>query len=152
MNACLLAAAAMNAARNRNNESVCGTSRISTEICFKIRFRMDIHFQPIRIVKITEETVAFDDLLVPKFTIINTDDLKLSKLHTFSLSSKECPQGPDKYVQENLDWYTSSEVWQSAKEEMINNYLIYTKEKYNTDLIEQDLDYTTHYSWEVDYE
>jgi hypothetical protein len=154
MNACLLAAAAMNSIRNSRSENTSHSlSSRRSETYFNIRFRITLRFLPVRAVKLTNELVLFnDDLRLPKLTVIETDALTLCKQHMFQLPSKECPTGPNRFVQENLDEFTSSTVLQGIKEELIHNYIDDMSRKYNIHLTEGDLDYTVHYSWEVEYE
>lgn len=153
MNACLLAAAARAVVRNsRNDNASYGIVSRRSETYFNIRFRITLRFLPVRVVKLANELTLFSgDLTRIKSIATETDALTLCKQHVVQVPAKECPNGPNRFVQDNLDKFTSSTVFKDIKEELIQNYIDDMRKKYNIDLTEGDLDYTTHYFWEVDY-
>lgn len=154
--ACIIAACAANSRNNPINRgpwmyTACIDNKL--EIYYKINFRMYFHFNSIRVVRPVEEAYT-GSVYAPVKTLfvqpVIVNARTIAKAYSFSVIASKCPNGPDKYVEDNLERFTNSAVWESAKEEIINEYLENIKQKYNIILDKNSLDYSIQYCWDVD--
>jgi hypothetical protein len=81
-------------------------------------------------------------VVVEPESIVNT--------YIFTVSSKKCKDGIYKYVEDNIDRFKSSEVWDFKHEECMNLYYQHIKDTYSIDAKEFDIDYEIEYRWEID--
>ena len=154
-NACIIAACAVNSRNQKKAHNMYAHYFDKDfEIYYHINFRMYLHFRPITVVAPTGETFYIGSYYAPvlmnEIKPITLEAQSIAKQHTFSLKASKCKNGPDKYIEEHIDDFTSSQIWGYAKEEIISMYLDKVNKKYNIDLDKSSLDYTTQYCWEVE--
>jgi len=146
--ACIIAACAANARQNRElvqQKHHCSLTNLP-EVLYKIRLRMYIDFESIRL------TVAVEDVCSAFFKSISIPSKSIAIEDLFTIGASKCPAGPDKYMEENLDIITSSIFWQRTKEEIIDKYLADIKNKHNIIVDKSYINYNIRYSWEIDVE
>jgi hypothetical protein len=152
--ACIIAACAANARRNndKGHNMYAHYFTKDYEFYYKVHFRMYLHFMPVSFVKYDKE-VYLGSIFAPykQFALetATTEPRSIAKQWTFSIKASKCPKGPDKYVKDNLEQFTSSDVWKYSKEELIEEYVTEMQNKYNILIDKSALDYTVQYCWNV---
>ncbi len=151
--ACIIAACAASARRQQESKNYSQYFTKDLELYYRVNFRMYVHFNSIKAIRPTED-VLIGSIYAPfKVTMIEPVTIEacsVAKQHSFSLRASKCPKGPDAYVKENLNKYTSSGIWQIAKKEIIDKYKQDIKDKYNIILDDSYLSYSIQYCWEID--
>jgi hypothetical protein len=151
--ACVIAACASNANRKQPEQN-CPSFHLSDnyELYYKVNFKMFIKFKSLTLVKpvgVKEVGSIYAPLKTIEVRPFKTSSTTFAKAHCFSLLASKCPKGPDKYVKENLEQFTSSTVWQLYRDEIISSYLKYLEQEYSVRLTKESLDYDIEYIWEV---
>ena len=151
--ACIIAACAASARRQQESKNYSQYFTQDLELYYRVNFRMYVHFNSIKAIRPTED-VLIGSIYAPfKVTMIEPVTIEacsVAKQHSFSLRVSKCPKGPDAYIKENLNKYTSSGIWQIAKKEIIDKYKQDIKDKYNIILDDSYLSYSIQYCWEID--
>lgn len=157
-NACLIAACA--AASRRNNKPKEYATWFTTDnfdLYYIVNFRMYFYFNSLKAVTPIKKplTNPFGGFIPESVTYIKPITIEgktIAKSHSFPLKADKCKNGPKKYVEENLERYTTSSVWDSAKEEIIEMYLEEIKNTYGIILERNSISYTTQYCWNIECE
>ena len=152
--ACIIAACAANARRiNQQHQNYTQYLSRDFDLYYKINFRMYVHFRPIKIIK-PEGDDYIGSVYAPfRATLMVPAQIEaktVAKQRTFKVKANDCLNGPYKYVKDNLERYTSSDLWQLDKEDIINNYIEEVQKEHNIILDKSYLDYTIQHCWEVD--
>jgi hypothetical protein len=153
--ACIIAACAAGAhnRQKKNHNMYTQYFDKNFEIYYKVNFRMYLHFLPITYVKHTNE-VYLGSIYAPYNQIaletVCTEPKSIAKQHSFTIRANKCPNGPEAYIKDNLEKFTSSDIWKQYKEELINVYLVEMQEKYNIIIDRTALDYTEQFCWNIE--
>lgn len=151
--ACIIAACAAGARRRNEQKNYSQYFDSNLELYYKVNFRMYIHFNRVKAIRPTED-VYIGSIYAPFKAImiepVLIEACSVAKQHTFSLAASKCPNGPDKYIEENLEKYISSTIWKIDRDEIIEKYKQDIKNKYNIILDNSYLDYSVQYCWEIE--
>ena len=155
-NACLIAAAAVTARRNSGHNMYAHYVDRDFNIYYRVKLRKYYHFEPMTLVKANYEPCYVGSIYAPicqsdvQVTPVQVEAKTIAVERMFTVYSKNCPNGIDNYIEENLDRYIESGVWYMSDREAIYTYLDEIKRKYNIELDKDSLKYTTQYCWEVE--
>ena len=151
-NAAIIAACT---ASRRNSERYNKYFDKDFEFYYRVKLRKYYHFEPMTLVKVEDKlhskfcagSICHSDVLI-KPVQVEAKTVGIEKI--FTVYSKNCPEGIDKYVEDNLDRYAESGIWYMSDREVIYTYIEELNKKYNIDLDKDSLKYTTQYCWEVE--
>lgn len=150
-NACLLAACAVNTHKRKTYNQ-----RLDKDfnLYYKIKLKKYYHFEAIKVATIVENphSTFLDKHIVPTavmFKPVQVEPKSIGIEKIFTVCSKNCPNGIDKYVEDNLNKYTELGIWYQSDRDAVYTYIDEIKRKYNTDLEPDSLRYTTQFCWEI---
>lgn len=155
--ACIIAACATSSRNAQENSSDMCTSyfRDTTQVYYKVKLRKYYYFDSMALVTPIESPYYVGSIYAPlKFDVlldtVNVEPKTLMIEHHFYINTKECSDGIDNYIKDNMSRFTSSGIWELKDQQVINKYLSEINNKYNIELIRDSLDFTTQYCWEVE--
>lgn len=156
-NACLIAATVTSRRNNKPKEYATYFTTDNFDLYYRVNFRMYFHFNSLKAVTpikepLTNPSGGFIPESVTYIKPLIIEGRTIAKSHSFPLKADKCKDGPDKYVEANLERYTTSSVWDNAKEEIIEMYLEGIKDTYGITLERNSISYTTQYCWEIECE
>ena len=155
-NACLIAAAAVTARRNNTHNMYAHYFDRDFNIYYRFKIRKYYHFEPMMLVKPIYEPCYMGSIYAPfcqsevQLTPINLDAKTIAIEHSFSVYEKNCPNGIDNYIKDNLERLTTSSVWFDSDRQALDLYVTELDKKYNINLDKRSLRYTNQYCWEVE--
>ena len=126
------------------------------ELYYRVKLRKYYYFEPMTLVKTNYEPCYVGSIYAPilqsdvQITPVRTEAKTVGVEKMFTVYSKNCPNGIDNYVEENLDRYVESGVWSVTDREVLYTYIDELNKKYNIELDKDSLKYTTQYCWEVE--
>jgi hypothetical protein len=156
--ACLIAACAATARRNNSN----GHNRYAHyfdrdfDIYYRFKIRKYYHFEPMMLVKPTYEPCYMGSIYAPilqsevQLTPVKVDAKTIAVEHSFTVYEKNCPNGVDNYIKDNLERLVTSGVWYDSDRQALDLYVTELNRKYNINLDKSSLRYTNQYCWEVE--
>lgn len=139
--------------RNKNPEFYTTYYTKNFELYYRVNFRKYYHFDSINLVKPVGEFYTgsiyapYKSLFITPIQIPG-DTLVVS--HNFSISCDGIDGDIDKYIEDNIDRFVQSSVWNGSDEKAINMYLKRIADKYNVSLETDCLNYTNAFYWQVD--
>ena len=154
-NACIIAACAVSA-RKRNSNYYNRYFDKNFEVYYKVKLRKYYHFEPMTLVKANYEPCYVGSIYAPicqsevQVTPVQVEAKTIAVERIFTVYSKNCPNGIDKYVEDNLDRFAESGLWYMSDREVIYTYIDELNKKFNIELDKNSLKYTTQYCWEVE--
>ena len=155
--ACLIASAAVTARRNNNQHNMYAHYfDRDFDIYYRFKIRKYYHFEPMMVVEPTYEPCYMGSIYAPfcqsevQLTPIKVDAKTIAIEHSFSVYEKNCPDGIDNYIKDNLERLTNSSVWYDSDRQAFDLYITKLKRKYNIDLDKSSLKCTNQYCWEVE--
>ena len=151
MNAALIAACAANAVRRQSNTNT-NYFPVKAELTYKVAFRKYYDFKELTIVTPDHESTC-----CPLFAPVTTMWLRPVKLpartfaveQVFYVSSTNCPNGIDRYITDNYDFFTASDKWQDYDNTTFERYAKELSRKYNVTATKGSLLFDTKFHWEV---
>ena len=152
-NACLIAACAAASRRNQNPRLYTTYIDFKDNTYYKVNFRMYLHFNPIMIVCPEEEGYVgsyFAPVLTNFIKTVQLESKTIAQQHSFMINSKKCKNGIDKYIENNLESFTGSTIWNLYRNEIIDKYVTDINRKYNIELDKSSVDYSIQFVYEVD--
>ena len=153
--ACLIAACAVNA-RRRKPEHYNVYFDKDFQFYYKVKLRKYYHFDNTTLVKANYEPCYMGSIYAPfcqsevQITPVQVAAKSIAVEKIFTVYSKNCPNGIDSYMEDNLDKYIESSIWYASDSEVLYTYIEALNNKYNIDLDKSSLKYTTQYCWEVE--
>lgn len=154
--ACLTAAAAVTARRNRGHNMYAHYFDRDFNIYYRFKIRKYYHFEPMMLVKPTYKPCYVGSIYAPvlqseiQVTPIKVDARTIAVEHSFSVYERDCPNGIDNYIKDNLERLTVSGVWFDSDRQALDLYVNELNKRYNIDLDPKSLTYTNQYCWEVE--
>lgn len=154
--ACLIASAAVTARRNNGHNMYAHYFDRNFNIYYKFKIRKYYHFEPMMLVKPTYEPCYMGSIYAPfcqsdvQVTPIKVDAKTIAVEHSFSVYEKNCPNGVDNYIRDNLERLINSGVWYDSDRQALDLYITELNERYNIDLDPKSLTYTNQFCWEVE--
>ena len=150
----IIAACAVNA-RKRKQEHYNTYFDKDFEFYYKVKLRKYYHFEPMTLVKVEDipHCKPFSKCIPQTEVVIKPVQVEAKSLvveRMFTVYSKNCPNGIDNYIEENLDRYAESGIWYMSDREAVYTYIEELNKKFNIDLDKDSLKYTTQYCWEVE--
>lgn len=155
-NACLSAAAAVTARRNSGYNMYAHYFDRDFNIYYIFKIRKYYHFEPMMLAKTTYEPCYMGSIYAPfcqsevQLTPIKVDAKSIAVEHTFTVYEKNCPNGIDNYIEDNLERLTNSGIWFDSDRQALDLYVTELNKRYNIDLDPKSLTYTNQYCWEVE--
>lgn len=155
-NACLIAAAAVTARRNNSHNMYAHYFDRDFNIYYRFKIRKYYHFEPMMLVKPTYEPCYIGSIYAPicqsevQLTPIKVEAKTIAVEHLFSVYEKNCPDGIDNYIRDNLERLVNSGVWYDSDRQALDSYINELNRKYNINLDRSSLRYTNQYCWEVE--
>lgn len=136
--------------RNKNPEFYVSYFTKDFDIYYQVAVRKYYHFEPLNLIKPIGEfytgsiyapykSLFIEPVQIPGDTVVVE--------HKFSILASKCPNGIDKYMEENIDRYTQSTVWNGSDRKAINMYLNRLANTYNVNLEADCLDYSNAFYW-----
>lgn len=124
---------------------------------YELSVRKYYYFESIIIVAPTKQgevsARSFDDKYIPASNVyIETVAIPAKiavRTHCFRISDEDSSNGINKYLEENLNRYTDSSIWEVADAGVAKEYLDYVKRFYNVDLKPECKIMTTQFCTEV---
>lgn len=118
------------------------TLEFNSDTYYELTVRKYYHFESLTIVAPTERDDALQfyskDSSIPSSTVhiktVTIPPQTVAKSHCFYLSTEDCSNGVEEYLEKNLNRYTNSSIWDFADEQVAKEYLDYVKRFYNVDL------------------
>ena len=154
--ACIIAACAANARRHNEQSTPKEYLTKKLEVYYKVRFRMYLHFNSITTIIPSAEEVFVGSIFAPvkvhELKTITIPASTIAREHIFSVAASKCPNGPDRYVEDNLERFKNSLVWSFYKHELTDKYKADVKDKFGVTLEDSAVDCTIQYCWEIDCE
>lgn len=126
------------------------------EMYYVIKLRKYYYFEPMTLVKANYEPCYIGSIYAPilhsdvLLTPVKVDAKTVVVEKMFTVWAKNCPNGIDKYIEENLDRYAESGVWYMSDREVLYTYKEELDKKFNIELDKDSIKYTTQYCWEVE--
>lgn len=154
--ACLIASAAVTARRNSGHNMYAHYFDRDFNIYYTFKIRKYYHFEPMMLVKPRYEPCYMGSIYAPycqsevQLSPVKVDARTIAVEHSFSVYEKNCPNGIDTYIKDNLERLTTSGVWYDSDRQALELYIIELNRKYNIDLDKSSLRYTNQYCWEVE--
>ena len=154
--ACLIATCAAASRRNNNHNMYAHYIDRDFNIYYRFKIRKYYHFEPMMIVKPTYEPCYMGSIYAPfcqsqvQLTPIKVDAKTIAVEHSFSVYEKNCPDGVDTYIKDNLERLLNNGVWYDSDRQALDLYITELNRKYNIDLDKSSLRYTNQYCWEVE--
>ena len=154
--ACLIASAAVTARRNNGHNMYAHYFDRDFYMYYRFKIRKYYHFEPMMLVKPTYEPCYMGSIYAPilqsevQLTPIKVDAKTIAVEHSFSVYEKNCPNGVDNYIKDNLERLTNSGVWYDSDRQALDLYVTELNRKYNINLDKSSLSYTNQYCWEVE--
>ncbi len=139
MNAALIAACAVNSMSGTPSPYEVVTYSEKRRTHYNVEFRLYYHFNSTFIVQ------SVDGMLNP----VRVPGTTMGVSHIFSVDSKECVDGIDKYIEVNRERFENSTVWETRKKEMIYKYVKQLENTYNIKIVEYNFDITPQYCWHL---
>ena len=155
-NACLLAAAAVTARRNNGYNMYAHYFDRDFNSHYRFKIRKYYHFEPMMLVKPTYEPCYMGSIYAPfcqsevQLTPVKVEAKTIAIEHLFSVYEKNCPDGIDNYIKDNLERLITSSVWFDSDRQALDLYVTELNRKYNINLDRNSLIYTNQYCWEVE--
>lgn len=155
-NACLMASAVVTARRNNNHNMYGHYFDRDFDIYYRFKIRKYYHFEPMMLVKPTYEPCYIGSIYAPicqsevQLTPIKVDAKTIIVEHSFSVYAKNCPNGVDNYIKDNLERLTTSNIWYNSDKQALDLYVTELNKRYNINLDPKSLTYTNQFCWEVD--
>ena len=155
-NACLIASAAVTARRNNGHNMYAHYLDRDFDIYYKFKIRKYYHFEPMMLVKHTYELCYMGSIYAPfcesevQLTPIKVDARSIAIECSFTVYEKNCPNGVENYIKDNLERLTTSSIWFDSDKQALDMYITELNKKYNIDLDKSSLKYTNQYCWEVE--
>ena len=155
-NACLIAAAAVTARRNNGHNMYAHYFDRDFNVYYKFKIRKYYYFEPMVLVKPTYEPCYMGSIYAPfcqsevQLTPIKVDAKTIAVEHSFSVCEKNCPNGIDNYIKDNLERLINSSIWYDSDRQTLDLYVTELNKKYNINLDKSSLRYTNQYCWEVE--
>lgn len=155
-NACLIAAAAVTARRNNDHNMYAHYFDRDFDSYYRFKIRKYYHFEPMMLVKPTYEPCYMGSIYAPfcqsevQLTPVKVDAKTIAIEHIFSVYEKNCPNGVDNYIKDNLERLITSSVWFDSDRQALDLYVTELNRKYNINLDRNSLIYTNQYCWEVE--
>jgi hypothetical protein len=156
MNSATIIAACAVSARRRNSANYTQYFTKDFEFYYVVKLRKYYHFEPMTLVKANYEPCYVGSIYAPilqsdvQITPVRIEAKTVGVEKIFTVYSKNCPNGIDNYVEENIDRYVESGVWAMTDREVLYTYIDELNKKYNIELDKDSLKYTTQYCWEVE--
>jgi hypothetical protein len=169
MNAAILAACATGA-RNSQTQTHAGYPVMHLtkdfDVYYNVVFRKYYHFESHTLVKPmapVEISPISTEITPTSMSIVHTEPKSLAMQHTFAVSPQK-EDGPglvrylkhdlQKYIEWNIDRFTTSNVWCTSDLEIEKLYKDFIKNTYGISLETrlQDLNYTTQFCYEIELE
>ena len=85
-----------------------------------------------------------------QLTPVKIDAKTIAIEYSFSVYEKNCPNGVDNYIKDNLERLTNSGVWYDSDRQALDLCVTELNKKYNINLDKSSLRYTNQYCWEVE--
>ena len=154
--ACLIATAATTTRKNNSHNMYTQYFDSNFSIYYIFKIRKYYHFEPMMLVKPTYEPCYMGSIYAPfcqsevQLTPVKIDAKTIAIEHSFSVYEKNCPNGIDNYIKDNLERLTNSGVWYDSDRQALDLYVTELNRKYNIDLDKSSLRYTNQYCWEVE--
>lgn len=154
--ASLLGAAAVTTRRNNGHNRYAHYFDGEFDIYYRFKIRKYYHFEPMILVKPTYEPCYVGSIYAPicqsevQLTPIKVDAKTIAVEHSFSVYEKNCPNGIDNYIKDNLERLINSGVWYDSDRQALDLYVSELNRKYNINLDKSSLRYTNQYCWEVE--
>lgn len=154
--ASLLGAAAVTTRRNNGHNRYAHYFDREFDIYYRFKIRKYYHFEPMMLVKPTYEPCYVGSIYAPicqsevQLTPIKVDAKTIAVEHSFSVYEKNCPNGIDNYIKDNLERLINSNIWYDSDRQAFNLYVTELNRKYNINLDKGYLRYTNQYCWEVE--
>ena len=155
-NACLIAAAAVTARRNNSHNMYAHYFDRDFNIYYRFKIRKYYHFEPMMLVKPAHEPCYMGSIYAPycqsevQLSPVKVDAKTIAIEHSFSVYEKDCPNGVDNYIKDNLERLTVSSVWFDSDRQALDLYVNELNKRYNIDLDHSSLAYTNQFCWEVE--
>ena len=155
-NACLIAAAVVTARRNNGHNMYAHYFDREFDTYYRFKIRKYYHFEPMMLVKPTYELCYMGSIYAPfcesevQLTPIRVDARSIAVEHSFTVYEKNCPNGVENYIKDNLERLTTSSVWYDSDKQALDMYVTELNKKHNIDLDKSSLKYTNQYCWEVE--
>ena len=153
---CLIAAEAVTTHKNNCHNMYAYYFDKDFDIYYRFKIRKYYHFEPMMLVKPTYEPCYMGSIYAPfcqsevQLTPVKIDAKTIAIEHSFSVYEKNCPNGIDNYIKDNLERLTNSGVWYDSDRQALDLYVTELNRKYNIDLDKSSLRYTNQYCWEVE--
>ena len=144
MNACLLAACAVNARARRKGEEQ--TTSFAEELCYKVMLRKYYYFKPMvwsSPIEYNESSNSFS------MRGANIEARTYVTATSFSVRASKCPNGIDAYIRDNLEMIIGTDEWKAREDKVLVDYVSDIKKLYSVVIDPEQLNYTTEYYWEV---
>ena len=139
MSAALIAACATNSMSSTPSPYEVVTYSEKRRTYYLVEFRLYYHFNSTFIVQ------SVNGMLNP----VRVPGTTMGVSHIFSVDSKKCVDGIEKYIEDNRERFENSKVWETRKEEMISKYVKQLEKTYNIKIVESNLDITPQYCWHL---
>ena len=156
MNSTCLTAAAVTTCRNNSHNMYAHYFDRDFNIYYRFKIRKYYHFEPMMLVKPTYEPCYMGSIYAPfcqsevQLKPIKVDAKSIAVEHSFSVYEKNCPDGIDNYIKDNLERLINSGIWYDSDRQALDLYVTELNRKYNIDLDKSSLKYTNQYCWEVE--
>ena len=154
--ACIIAASAVTARRNNSHNMYAHYFDRDFNTYYRFKIRKYYHFEPMILVKPMYESCYMGSIYAPilqsevQLTPVKVDAKTIAVEHSFTVYQKNCPNGIDNYIKDNLERLTNSGVWYDSDRQAIDSYVTELNRKYNINLDKSSLSYTNQYCWEVE--
>ena len=143
MNACLIAACAVNARSHKKEQPA---SIPTHELYYKVTLKTYYNFKQM----IWSSPIYYNehaDIYSMRTTTI--DAKTYATAIRFSVKESLCPNGVDEYIKSTINSITSTAEWKARHIHVLLDYCAEIKKQYNIILDPTDVNYTNEYYWEV---
>lgn len=149
--ACVITTCATNARNVAKDDPSSFFSR-DTDNLYRVNLRLYLYFDEI-IIAAPVGNFYTGSIFAPVETLfvkpVTISSQVLAKLHTFSIEAKSLEDAII-YVNNHIDEFKNSIVWNSAESEIVNTYIEAIEEDYNIKLEIPSIKYRTQFIWDVD--
>jgi hypothetical protein len=159
MNSACVIAACSNGAYKKEHEPYSEYIDSDFNVFYVLKVRKYYHFEPMILVTNQTDlcTNLFGKYICQSDVLLKTVKAEPKSLfieHHFSIYKDKCSNSIGKnvfeYVEQNIERFISSSVWDSSDEQALNTYIKELNRKYNITIDKNSLEYTNQFCWEVE--
>lgn len=157
--ACIIAACAANgrlsSEQRRKEDMYTQYFTKDFEFYYKVRLRKYYHFEPMTLVTPIDAPCYVGSIYAPvKFDVmlspVHIEARSIAVEQIFSVRADKCKNGVDNYIKDNLERFTTSNVWFDSDRQAVDLYITELNKRYDIDLDPKALKYTNQFCWEVE--